>query len=211
MTHQFAFLRHGQSVANHDGIIQGHLDFPLSDLGRQQAEARARAWADEPRTYDLIISSPLLRASQTATILSARLAIPIELDPAWKERRLGSAQGMTLEAFLDASRTRPPRPPFSPSYEDGEGTWELYLRAAGAVQGLVRRPAGRYLVVSHGGILNAALRVILGLAPAPGLAPRFDLGNCGYADVSVHADGAWTLHALCNPSGAPAPDDESDR
>lgn len=211
MTHHITFLRHGQSVANHDGIIQGHLDYPLSDQGRQQAEARAEAWATERRTYDLIVSSPLLRASRTATILSARLAIPMEFDPAWKERHLGDAQGMTLEAFLDTSRNRLPSPPFSGTYEDGEGTWELYLRAAAAVQAIVRRPPGRYLVVSHGGILNAALRAILGIAPVPGLLPRFDLGNCGYADVSVHADGAWTFHELCNPSGAPAPDDESDR
>jgi 2,3-bisphosphoglycerate-dependent phosphoglycerate mutase len=211
MTHHFTFLRHGQSVANRDGIIQGHLDSPLSDLGRQQAEARAQAWTNEPRTYELILSSPLLRASQTAMILSARLTIPMELDPAWKERHWGSAQGMTLHAFLDTSRNRPPTPPFSASHQDGEGTWDLYLRAASAVQSLVRRPTGRYLIVSHGGILNAALRVILGLAPTPGLPPRFDLGNGGYADVSMHADGAWTLHALCNPSGALAPDDESDR
>jgi len=211
MTHCITFLRHGQSVANHEGIIQGHLDFPLSDLGRQQAEARAEAWAIEGRTYDRIVSSPLLRASQTATILSTRLTVPIELDAAWKERHLGSAQGTTLQAFLDASRNRPPVPPFSPGYENGEGTWDLYRRAAAAVQSLVRRPPGTYLVVSHGGILNAALRALLGLAPVPGLAPRFDLGNCGYADVSMHADGAWTFHALCNPSGAPTPDDESDR
>jgi broad specificity phosphatase PhoE len=211
MTHLFTFLRHGQSVANHKGIIQGHLDYPLSDLGREQAEARADAWAKEGRRYDLIISSPLLRARETAEILASRLNAPIEFDNPWKERYLGTAQGTAVQAFLEASRNRPPRPPFSPSYEDGEGTWELYLRAAAAVQALVRRPPGRYLVVSHGGILNAALRAALGLAPSPGLAPRIDLGNCGFADLSVQTDGAWTFHTLCNPSGGAAPDDESDR
>jgi broad specificity phosphatase PhoE len=211
MTHQFTFLRHGESVANHDGIIQGHLDYPLSELGRQQAEARAEAWASEPRTYNLIVSSPLMRASQTASILSARLKIPIELDPVWKERHLGHAQGVPVESFLTDSRGRSPRPPFSVAYGDGEGTWDLYLRAATAVQKLVRRPPGRYLIVSHGSMLNAALRAALGLAPVPGLAPRFDLGNCGYAELAMDADGAWTFHALCNPSGAPAPDDDSDR
>jgi len=211
MTHHITFLRHGQSVANHDGIIQGHLDYPLSDQGRQQAEERGEAWAMERRTFDLIISSPLQRASQTAAILAARLSLPIEVDPAWRERQLGNAQGTSVQAFLAAARTRPVTPPFSPVHGDGEGTWELYVRAAAAVQGIVRRPPGRYLVVSHGGILNAALRAILGLAPTTGLQPRIDLGNCGYADTSMHADGAWTFHALCNPSGAPAPDDESDR
>ncbi len=211
MTHQFTFFRHGESVANRDGIIQGHLDFPLSDLGRRQAEARAEAWAAEPRSYDLVISSPLLRARETASILSSRLAAPLETDPAWKERHLGDAQGTSVESFLLGSRSSPPRPPFSPAYEDGEGTWELYVRAAAAVQRLVRRPPGRYLIVSHGGILNAALRAIFGLAPAPGAPLRIDLGNCGYADVSMQAGGAWTFHTLCNPSGGAAPNDESDR
>jgi broad specificity phosphatase PhoE len=211
MTHQITFLRHGQSVANHEGIIQGHLDFPLSALGRQQAETRAEAWASERRAYDLIVSSPLQRASQTATILSNRLSVPVEHDAAWKERYLGEAQGMTLEAFLEATRNASPKPPFSAAYANGEGTWDLYRRAAAAVQGIVRRAPGRYLVVSHGGILNAALRTILGIAPVSGLLPRLDLGNCGYADVSLNSDGAWTVHSLCNPAGAPAPDDDSDR
>jgi 2,3-bisphosphoglycerate-dependent phosphoglycerate mutase len=211
MTHQITFLRHGQSIANHEGIVQGHLDYPLSELGRQQADALASAWAREARRYDLILSSPLQRARQTAAILASRLPAPIELDPAWKERYLGNAQGTAIAAFLEASRQSPPRPPFAAAYGDGEGTWELYLRAAAAVQRLVRRSPGRYLVVSHGGILNAALRAILGLAPMPGLPIRIDLGNCGYADMSLQADGAWTLNALCNPSGGPAPNDESDR
>jgi broad specificity phosphatase PhoE len=211
MSHQITLLRHGQSVANHDGIIQGHLDYPLSDLGRRQATSRAEAWANERRIYDLIVSSPLQRAVQTATIFSDRLPVPIELDAAWKERHLGSAQGMTLEVFLAVTRNASPKPPFAAAYEDGEGMWDLCRRAAAAIQGIVRRPPGRYLVVSHGGILNAALRAVLGIAPVPGLAPRFDLGNCGYADLSVDADGAWTFHSLCNPEGAPAPDDDSDR
>jgi broad specificity phosphatase PhoE len=207
MSHRLTFLRHGESVANREGIVQGHLDSPLSDLGREQAEVLASAWAVEPLRPNLIIASPLMRASETASILSTRLGVPIELDPQWKERHLGQAQGIRVLDFLGASRRRPARPPFAAAYEDGEGTWDLYLRAAAAVRSVIRRPPGRYLIVSHGGILNAAFRAILGLAPAPGHAPRFDLGNCGYAHLSMDSEGAWTVHALCNPSDMSSPDE----
>jgi broad specificity phosphatase PhoE len=207
MSHRLTFLRHGESVANRDGIVQGHLDSTLSDLGRQQAEALASAWAQNPHRHALIISSPLMRARETASILSTRLGVPIELDPEWKERNLGHAQGMSVQEFIDASRGRTARPPFALAYEDGEGTWDLYLRAAAAVRSVMRRPPGSYLVVSHGGILNSALRVILGLAPGPGHAPRFELGNCGYAHLSMDTDGAWTVHALCNPTDNSSPDE----
>jgi 2,3-bisphosphoglycerate-dependent phosphoglycerate mutase len=207
MSHRLTFLRHGQSVANHDGIVQGHLDSPLSALGREQAEALAAAWGPEPLEFDLILSSPLKRASETASILSDHLGVPVQLEPQWMERDLGHAQGTRVQDFLSASRDRPARPPFTAAYDDGEGTWDLYLRAAGAVQSVVRRPAGRYLIVSHGGILNAALRVILGIAPAPGHAPRFELGNCGYTHLSMDAGGAWTFHALCNPPDLSSPDE----
>ncbi len=207
MTHRLTFLRHGQSVANHDGIVQGHLDSPLSAFGRKQVEAIAMAWGLEPLRYEMIISSPLKRSSETASILADRLGIPIELEPQWMERDLGRAQGTRVQDFLGASRGRPARPPFTAAYEDGEGTWDLYLRAATAVQSIVRRPPGRYLIVSHGGILNGALRVILGVAPGPGHAPRFELGNCGYAHLSMDADGVWTVHALCNPTEPSSPDE----
>jgi broad specificity phosphatase PhoE len=207
MTHRLTFLRHGQSVANHDGIVQGHLDSPLSAFGRKQVEAIAIAWGLEPLRYEMIISSPLKRSSETASILADRLGIPIELEPQWMERDLGRAQGTRVQDFLGASRGRPARPPFTAAYGDGEGTWDLYLRAASAVQSVVRRPLGRYLIVSHGGILNGALRVILGVAPGPGHAPRFEFGNCGYAHLSMDADGVWTVHALCNPTEPSSPDE----
>ena len=207
MSHRLTFLRHGQSVANRDEIVQGHMDSPLSALGREQAEALAATWRRAPLRYDVILSSPLLRASETASILSAHLGVPVELDPQWKERDLGHAQGIRVSEFLDASQGHPPRPPFAAAFEVGEGAWDLHRRASAAVQSVVRREPGRYLIVSHGGILNAALRAILGLAPSPGHAPRFDLGNCGYAHLSMDSDGTWTVHSLCNPSDVSSPDE----
>jgi len=85
----------------------------------------------------------------------------VEMDPDWMERDNGLLAGLRP----DQVEERQLRPPFIHPYqrigETGESQWELYLRAGRAVQGLLHRPPGRYLVVSHGGILNHALYAIL--------------------------------------------------
>lgn len=208
MSHWLTLLRHGQSQANRDGIVQGQLDSPLSNLGRLQADRLAQEWHSEAARFDQIIASPLLRARQTAEVIAASMGLPLELDSIWMERDLGHAQGMSIEAFVDRIG-QSPAPPFGPVFGDGEGAWDLYLRAARAVQAVVRRPPGRYLVVSHGGLLNGALRAILGIAPGTGRAPRFNFANGTYVHLEMDADGAWTLHALCSPAGSATDDSET--
>ncbi len=63
------FLRHGESVGNAESRWQGQADYPLTDKGRQQAQALAERWLTEKRAFDYIISSPLSRASETAEII----------------------------------------------------------------------------------------------------------------------------------------------
>jgi probable phosphoglycerate mutase len=199
MTHRLTLVRHGQSVANRDGRVQGHLDSPLSDHGRRQAAALAAAWMADGVQFDRLLSSPLMRARQTAEIFALNFGLDVELDQVWMERDLGRAQGMPLADFLaDASR-RPARTPFEPAFESGESAWDLHGRAARALQGVVRQPPGSHLIVSHGGLLNAVLRVALGIPPTAQRAPRFHLSNAGYARLSMSADGAWALTDLVNP------------
>lgn len=205
MTLRITCVRHAQSVANREGIVQGHLDSPLSDIGRRQAEALAGALRAEAAHFDRVVSSPLLRARQTAEILAARLQLGLRLDPLWMERDLGRGQGMALAAFLAEASPRSARSPFEPAYESGESAWDLHGRAARALQSLIAGPPGDYLIVSHGGILNAALRVVLGIPPTAQRAPRFHLANAGYALLWMEADGSWSVRGLVNP-----PDDIPD-
>ena len=69
------------------------------------------------------------------------------------ERHIGEMEGLTAEEVR-----KKPRPPYTTPYDAiggvGEGDWALYLRAGQALQALLRRPAGSYLIVSHGGMLN---------------------------------------------------------
>jgi broad specificity phosphatase PhoE len=198
MSHDFTLLRHGLSVANESGVVQGQLDYPLADVGISQAGALAEYWHSRREHFDLIVSSPLLRARQTAEIVAVRLSVRIEFDPAWMERHMGDAQGLPGDEF-DRVHGGQPRPsPYEPMFGSGESYWDLYRRAGDALQSLVRRPAGKYLVVSHGALLNAVLRVILGIAPSGRTSStRFVFDNTAFARVSYDDETArWQFEAL---------------
>ncbi len=73
--------RHGQNEDNRDGILNGHRDLPLTDLGREQAREAAQNIINHKLRFDVVYSSPLSRALETATIISsdAKQPIPIVL------------------------------------------------------------------------------------------------------------------------------------
>lgn len=178
------FLRHGESVGNAENRFQGQADFPLTERGRAQAGALAECWQNAGLTFHCCISSPLLRARQTAEIICQTLRIPLETSDHWKELDNGLLAGLQDE---EAEQTVP-RPTFMTPYTrwgvTGESRWEVYLRAGRAIQDLLDRPAGRYLVVAHGGILNMALYAILGIPPqADYTGPRFLFQNTTFASL----------------------------
>lgn len=176
------FLRHGRSRADDEGVHEGRYDSPLTEVGRRQAQMRAQDFRSRGFEFELIISSPLQRAQSTAEIIGQELDVPVELDEDWAEMDNGPLAGMKREV----AAVKYPRPPFRNPYETicgkGESTWELYRRASRAVERVVRRGPGQYLVVAHGGILNAAIGTIMGLLPR---SDKFDVvfafGDLGYA------------------------------
>jgi broad specificity phosphatase PhoE len=191
-------LRHAQSEGNAQGVLQGQSDFPLSEIGLQQAEALARRWHRERLHLDAIITSPLKRASQTAEIISAKLSVTLELDVNWMERNNGQIAGLRPEE-IDQRGLRPPFINlFQPVGVDGESQWELYLRAGRAIQDLLHRQPGRYLVVSHGGILNLAMHAILGISPQANFqGPRFRFHNIAFAVLDYDpARHVWMLETV---------------
>ena len=59
---QLVITRHGESVANAQGILQGHSEHPLSELGRQQAQELSKRLIEKGFSFDLVYSSDLVRA-----------------------------------------------------------------------------------------------------------------------------------------------------
>lgn len=88
-------LRHGQSEGNKQHILQGTLEYDLSDLGRAQMEAAADWLADE--YIDVIYSSTQQRARQSAEILKAKHYVhDIIADPKLNEIHYGDLEGKSL-------------------------------------------------------------------------------------------------------------------
>lgn len=151
MPTRILMVRHGQSTWNADGRWQGHADPPLSDLGRQQAKDAARHLGP----VDVIASSDLQRASETAAILAEEVGVgPVELSPAYRERAAGVLTGLTREEIDErypGVRTGTAR---AEGMEDDEA---IVARAVPALLALEGR-GEVVIVVSHGGLIGAVER-----------------------------------------------------
>ena len=93
-------VRHGITDWNIQGIAQGSADIPLNETGRQQAEALAERLSREEE-WDLIISSDLSRAKETAEIIGKQLHLPVShFDTRLRERNGGKIEGTTEQERL---------------------------------------------------------------------------------------------------------------
>ena len=90
---EILLIRHGQSQADLEDRHEGRADFPLTELGVRQARAAAE-WIKEHYPPDLIITSPLQRASKTAEIIGEAVQVPIQFDPALMEWNNGLLAGL---------------------------------------------------------------------------------------------------------------------
>jgi len=186
-SHFVTFLRHGESVGNQENRFQGQADFPLTDKGREQARLLAERWMAEHTTFDAGITSPLLRAKETAEIVTFALNVPLEIDTLWMEIDNGRLAGLRDDEidwdepnFLT---------PYTRLGETGESRLEVFLRAGRGIQAILDRAPGRYLVVAHGGILNMAMYSILSIAPqAHHTGPRFWFRNTTFAEFAYEPD-----------------------
>lgn len=196
--HRIWLVRHGLSTANRDHIRQGQMDFELAPEGHQQAERLADRLSSEKLQFDILVASPLRRAVQTAEIVSAQLDLPIEYDARWSERAAGVAEGKPHEDLESEQLYAATPHAHEPIFAQAESKLDLHLRAAAALQALLRRPAGNYLVIAHGGVMSAAIRASLGLAPSGrGTEPGFAFDNTAIAVLIYDPDrGNWILERL---------------
>ena len=194
--YEIVFLRHGESEGVQQGILQGHLDLPLTQQGKERIQKLAGDWLDRQQRFDRILTSPLRRARETAEIIAATLNIPlVDIEPGWIERDFGQGEGAGLQVIADWYPPRGWPTPFEPIYESGETEWQAHLRAGQAIEALLRLPEGSYLVVSHGNILNAALHMVMGILPHGQTLPvELGLGPGCFAELQYYpTTGRWKL------------------
>ncbi len=157
-------VRHG---ATNYGGVSGEGALPgtqLTELGRRQVIALAELMND--LEFDLIVSSPLGRARETAAILAAGRELEIEIIPELEEIRPGDVGSTTLADIYLAIRRffAGQETTWETGYLGGETYGQLRERVSGVVKLLGERPGWRRaLLVAHGGVNNAMLSVALGL------------------------------------------------
>jgi broad specificity phosphatase PhoE len=156
-------VRHGESVANAQGLLLGRTDAELTDVGRAQAE-EARALVRGPVAE--VRSSPLRRALDTAELLALGPAVVV--DEQWIEVDYGEFEcqplgGIPAEVWRRWQNDRHFRP------EGGETLAEVDRRVAAACDALfavdgagARRADGDVVVVSHVSPIKAAVAWALG-------------------------------------------------
>ncbi|MEM7326159.1 MAG: histidine phosphatase family protein [Actinomycetota bacterium] len=147
---QMLVIRHGQSTWNEQKRWQGQADPPLSDFGREQAGEASKAIGQ----VDVIVSSPQLRAAETAAIIGSAIGVgPVQTLDDLQERSAGEWSGLT-RAEIDADW-----PGWVDSDRRPEG-WEpdavLVPRVMGALEQVAAEFEGATaLVVCHGGVIIA--------------------------------------------------------
>jgi broad specificity phosphatase PhoE len=150
--------------------MSGWFDVPLSAEGLQAAARAADAIARTVRP-DVLFTSPLRRAVQTANAVQQRWAVSVRVEPGLREIYCGELEGATLRRVQRdyarewASNLRQADPDFR--WPGGETYRQFRERAMAALAGIARASEGRRaLVVTHAGVISQLMGVIHGLSAA---------------------------------------------
>ena len=163
-------IRHGETAWNAVRRLQGHIDIPLNAEGERQAGALAQALAAE--SVDVIVSSDLQRARQTAQAVADQYdGATVHTDANLRERCYGVFEGMlyteveqqypadfALWQARDIDAVMPPGERVAESFR------QFYGRAISAIREWAERHPGKTIaVVAHGGVLECAYREAVGM------------------------------------------------
>jgi broad specificity phosphatase PhoE len=150
-------VRHGQTASNASGLLLGRQDPQLTDLGRRQAAALARA--PGVATARRVVSSPLLRSLETAALLGP----PVTVDERWIEIDYGEFDGVPLAEVPAEVWTRW-RTDASWAPRNGESLSAVGTRVRAACDELATEAArADIVVVSHVSPIKAAMAWALGV------------------------------------------------
>lgn len=162
MTHLY-LIRHGDYYSTDE---EGHLvDDGLNEMGVQQAERlRDRFFANDIE-FDVLISSTMLRAQQTANIIAPALNLPITLDSDVEEWRNTDGE-ITVEEFAEKLRSADAEQRIFMRPVPMAETWSEFMhRAATALNRITQEYAGqKIVVVCHGGVIEAAFMLFCGFS-----------------------------------------------
>ncbi|SOC21087.1 broad-specificity phosphatase PhoE [Ureibacillus xyleni] len=145
------FVRHGETDWNALKKIQGRADIPLNSNGTKQAEDCKKYF--KTNQWDVLVTSPLKRASQTAKIINESLNLNIHTMDEFIERNYGDIEGLTISE----------RASLYPNLEcpNQESVEEVKERIFNGINQLHQDfPDQNIIVVAHGGVINLILSIL---------------------------------------------------
>ncbi|WP_286230401.1 histidine phosphatase family protein [Neobacillus mesonae] len=181
---ELLIIRHGQSEADLLGVHEGRADFPLTELGKEQAKRMAEYVAIH-YPPDIILSSPLKRAQSTAFILQKTVACQLVEDPNLMEFNNGVLAGLSREVAAAKYPLPKNGRPAHIRIQDGESELEFRFRAERVFHKIIYeyREFDRVAVVSHGGLISNLLKAFLRQPPTSELA--FATGDTGFHFLEI--------------------------
>lgn len=159
------FVRHGETIWNKEKKIQGQSDIPLNEYGKELGYITANALKDIP--FDIVYSSPLIRAKETAEILVKNRNLEIHEDMRLVEMSFGEGEGESLPEI----HTHPEMKLYNFIHSPGEYTppaggetfEDLYKRCKSFIEEIIIPSEKKYntmLIVGHGALIRGFIHNI---------------------------------------------------
>jgi broad specificity phosphatase PhoE len=185
--------RHGNTDWNASHRVQGQTDVPLNTLGRQQAVDAAELLIK--MKPDVIVSSDLHRAADTAAALAALTGLSIRYDERLRERSFGSWQGRTMAEVAELFPAEHAR--WAAGQEVGgdvESLDDLGKRVGEALHDAagLALPGGTVVVATHGAAARQGIGHLLGW-PMEQLRMLRALQNCHWVELTHDSKRGWQI------------------
>jgi len=176
--------RHGKTDYNDKDLIQGWMDNPLSESGKNEAACLAKRMKETK--IDIIYHSPLCRTKETAEIINQYHQAPMQVIENFIEMNLGDWEGQN---FLDVVRSHPDiyqqwATNVDAEIPGGETFRQLYERAKPGVQKVMASPHQNILIVAHAMVNRGIIGNFMDMEPL--LARRFRMDNCSFSRLLVY-------------------------
>ncbi len=190
-------VRHGETEWNKEGRIQGVADSPLTERGRLQASYMGESLLTLGVPFTEMYSSPISRATETATIIGDKLGKAYRLDERMKERNFGIFEGFTRKEVAQKfpHEVKMNREQSGFVIPKGESREHLLNRVKECFSDLVALHGGEdVLLVTHGGWISMALRYVLHIPMI--IENRFVIDNTHLTIIAHSPEHGWQVERV---------------
>jgi broad specificity phosphatase PhoE len=191
-------IRHGQSAGNVENRLQGWRDSYLTPEGLEQARLLGEAIAQDYEV-DVLYSSPLKRAWQTAEAISQTTGLEPIPDPDLREINFGVAEGISVhdlpKLYPGVYRAWQRKEDLDFGWPEGETRRDFHRRITDAINKIVDRHRGETVaIVSHGGVLAISITYILTRTTTQW--GEYIIDNCSLTEIEIDEANQPTLVVL---------------